>query len=54
LDASLPAAFLPFYSPGALDFTLGFFEKVVEAVPCYELSFLLDERVLAFIQQETE
>lgn len=47
-------SFPPFYSPRALDFTLGFLEDVVEAVPCYELRFLPDERVVKFIQQETE
>jgi len=40
-----------FYSPEALHFTLGFLEKVVKAVPCYELSFIPDERVVEFLQR---
>ncbi len=39
-------SFPPFYNPEALDFTLGFFEEVVQAVPCFELRFLQDERVI--------
>ncbi|MDA2938622.1 hypothetical protein MYX75_10210 [Acidobacteria bacterium AH-259-A15] len=41
--------FPPFYSPGALDFMLGFFEEVVKAVPCFELRFLPDQSALEFI-----
>ena len=42
-------SFPPFYNPEALDFTLGFFEKVVQAVPCCELRFLQDEKVISLI-----
>ena len=38
-----------FYSPGALDFTLAFFEEVVITVPCFELRFLPDQRVIEFV-----
>jgi hypothetical protein len=39
-------SFPPSYNPEALDFTLGFFEKVVQAVPCFELRFLRDEKII--------
>ena len=42
-------SFPPFYNPEALDFTLGFFEEVVKAVPCFELQFLPDESVIELI-----
>ncbi len=42
-------SFPPFYNRKALDFTLGFFEEVVQAVPCFELRFLQDERVIDLI-----
>jgi len=44
-------SFLPFYSPEALKFTVGFFEEVAKAVPCYRLSFFPDKRVIGFIRQ---
>lgn len=40
------SSFVPFYSPGGLKFTLQFLDEVVEAVPCYELRFMPDERVI--------
>ncbi len=42
-------SFPPFYNPEALDFTLGFFEEIVQAVPCFELRFLQDERVIELL-----
>ena len=42
-------SFLPFYSPQGLDFTLSFLEEIVKAIPCHELKFLPDEKVLEFI-----
>ncbi len=39
-------SFPPFYNPEALDYTLGFFEEVVRAVPCFELRFLRDENII--------
>ena len=45
-------SFPPFYSLAGLDFTLGFFEEVVTAVPCDELRFLPDQRVIEFIRQQ--
>jgi hypothetical protein len=46
-------SFPPFYDPEALDFTLGFLQKVVTTVPCDELRFLPDQRVVEFIRQQT-
>jgi hypothetical protein len=43
-------SFPPFYHSLGLDFTLGFFDQLVEAVPCYELWFTPDERVLALVR----
>ena len=43
-------SFPPFYHSSGLDFTLGFLDQLVEAVPCYELSFTPDERVIALVR----
>jgi len=43
-------SFPPFYNPEALDFTLSFLEGVIKAMPCCELKFVPDERVVKFIQ----
>lgn len=42
-------SFVPFYSQKAIDFTLGFLKGIVKEVPCRELSFLPDKRVLELI-----
>lgn len=42
-------SFPPFYSQEALDFTLRCLERVVTSVPCFDLAFLPDERVVEFI-----
>src|SRR5206468_11153971 len=44
-------SFPPFYHSSGLDFTLGFLDQLVEAVPCYELSFTPDERVIALVRR---
>ncbi len=44
-------SFPPFYHADALDFTLQFFHDVVRAVPCDDLIFLPDARVVTFLQQ---
>jgi hypothetical protein len=43
-----------FYSAEALSYTLGFFEEVVKAVPCHELQFLPDARVVDFVLRRDE
>jgi hypothetical protein len=49
--ARLVACSFPlFYHPSGLDFTLGFLDQLVETVPCYELSFTPDERVIALVR----
>jgi hypothetical protein len=45
-------SFPPFYNRDALDFTLSFLEDVVNNVPCYELKFTPDKRVVEFIKGE--
>ena len=47
----LACSFPPFYSQPGIDFTLRLLEEVVKAVPCYELSFFPDQRVLEIILQ---
>jgi len=46
----LACSFPPFYHSGGLDFTLGFFDQLVEALPCHELWFTPDERVVALVR----
>jgi hypothetical protein len=43
-------SFPPFHNRDALDFTLTFFEDVVKNVPCSELKFTPDKRVVEFIK----
>lgn len=44
-------SFPSFYSAEALNFSLGFLGEVAKAVPCCELSFVPDKRVVDFIQR---
>jgi hypothetical protein len=44
-------SFPPFYSPDGLKFTLGFLERIVRTVPCYELGFVPDDRVIALLEE---
>jgi hypothetical protein len=46
----IAASFILFYSREAVGFTMRFLEEIVEAVPCYELSFLPDKRVVKWLQ----
>jgi len=46
--------FPPFYSSSALEFTLGFLEEIAREVPCSELKFLPDDRVVELIQRATK
>jgi hypothetical protein len=43
-----------FYSAEALSFTLEFFEEVVREVPCCELQFLPDARIVTLVLQHGE
>jgi hypothetical protein len=45
----LACSFPPFYHSRGLDFTLGFLEQLLEAVPGQELSFTPDESVLPLV-----
>ena len=51
--STVATSFPPFYNPEALDYTLGFFEEVVQSVPCFELRFFQDEKVISLIQSAT-
>jgi len=44
-------SFPPFYNRRALDSMMSFLSEVVSAIPCYELRFLPDKRVVEFVQQ---
>jgi hypothetical protein len=50
----LVCSFIPFYSRGGLDFSVGFFESVAESVPCSELSFLPDRTMIDAVRQQVE
>ncbi len=43
------ACFPPFYDQKAIELILAFLEEVVKTTPCHELTFLPDERVVAFV-----
>ena len=45
-------SFPPFYNRDALDFSLSFLEDVVKNIPCSELKFTPDKRVVEFIKGE--
>jgi hypothetical protein len=49
----IACSFVPFYNPSALDHVLAFFEQITEAIPCGELRFVPDERVLEFVREYT-
>jgi hypothetical protein len=53
LGRLITCSFIPFYSEPGVAFTLGFFEKVVKAIPCNELRFVPDKRVVEFIQDDS-
>jgi len=43
------SCFPPFYDQQAVEFILAFFDEVVKTIPCYELTFSPDERVVALV-----
>jgi hypothetical protein len=45
----ISCSFIPMHSQECIDFALGFYEQVVKTVPCYDLYFLPDRRVVEFI-----
>ena len=46
----LALSFPPLYSRDTLAFTLGFFDQLVQAVPCNELWFTPDEHMTALVR----
>lgn len=44
-------SFPPFYDPAGLDFTIGFYERVVQAVPCATLSFRPDQTAVEAVRR---
>lgn len=44
------SSFVPFYSGDGLDFTLGLLERLTKKVPCCELKFTPDDRIVKFIE----
>jgi len=53
LGRLVSCGFLPFYDRRGLDYTLTFFEKVLEMVPSYELRFLPNKGVIDFIHSHS-
>jgi hypothetical protein len=43
------SCFPPFYHQQAIEFILAFLDEVVRTIPCYELTFFPDERVVRLI-----
>jgi hypothetical protein len=46
----LARSFPPLWDARGMDFTLAFLERLVEAVPCYQLGFVPDESAVDFVQ----
>ena len=46
----MACSFVPFYNASALEYVLAFFGHVIEEIPCSELRFAVDERVLEFVR----
>jgi hypothetical protein len=51
VECLFTCSFSSFYRTEAVDFSLGFLGEVAKAVPCCELSFVPDKRVIEFIQK---
>jgi hypothetical protein len=49
----MACCFVPFYNASALDHVLAFFDHVTKTIPCGELRFVPDERVLEFVRGYT-
>ncbi len=45
------SCFPPFHSPPGIEFSLGFYEEVSMGVPCLELEFVPDAKVVDFIRR---
>jgi hypothetical protein len=50
----MACSFVPFYNASALDHVLAFFEHMTKTIPCGELRFAPDERVLEFVREHTD
>lgn len=48
----LACSFPPFHSRRAMDSVLDFLDRVVTSVPCFELMFTPDERVISIVEAE--
>ncbi len=46
----LSHCFLPYWEPDGMQFTLDFCAKLVETIPCSELSFIPDKSIIDFIR----
>jgi len=47
-------SFPPYYNQQALDFTLTFIAELVRSIPCYELRFLPDRKVLKIVMSHED
>jgi hypothetical protein len=47
-------SFVPFYHPAGLSYTLALLEQIAEAVPCWDLRFVPDAEVVAFVRENAQ
>jgi hypothetical protein len=47
----MACSFVPFHSPTGLDYTLEFLQQVTSEIPCAELRFVPDDRVVDFVRE---
>jgi hypothetical protein len=46
----LTRSFPPLWDQKGMDYTLGFLDRIVSKLPCYELDFLPDKRIIDFVR----
>jgi hypothetical protein len=50
----LQCSFPPYWDAAGMEFTMEFFEKIASSMPCYELAFEPDKRVIDLISKHAE
>ena len=48
----LQCSFPPYWDAAGMEYTMGFFEQLTTRVPCYELTFEPDERVIEMFRRD--
>ena len=46
----LTRSFPPLWDQKGMDYTLGLLDRMASKLPCYELHFLLDKRIIDFVR----